>query len=154
MIAEVSLALVVLVASGLLVNGLLRMRVAQPGFEPKGVFAASVRLTHPAPAFFDGVITHPARHSRGSSMPLASTQLPFSGDDRSMNYTTASDPVSRPRRYPRRPALGGHAALLPRSLGIPLLRGRILEDRDRAGSPDVAVVNQVFAHNEWPVWTP
>ena len=60
-VAEVSLALVVLIASGLLVNGLLRMYAAETGFNPRNVVTATVALTKArpgaeslsAPAFFE-----------------------------------------------------------------------------------------------------
>jgi putative ABC transport system permease protein len=155
-VAEVSLALVILVASGLLVNGLLRMRAAQPGFEPHGVVTASIALTKPRPgtestsaaAFFEAVIAR-LRATPGVIDAAASTQLPFSGDDRSTNYTTTAGPV------PAHADIHGaqFAVVTPdyfRVLGIPLLRGRIFSELDRAGAPDVALVNQTFARIEWP----
>jgi putative ABC transport system permease protein len=155
-IAEVSLALVVLVAAGLLVNGLLRMRAAPPGFEPHGLFTAGVRLVHPrtgsdtasGPAFFQAVIDR-LRATPGVIDAAASTQLPFSGDEQATNYTTDADPV------PGRAAIRSArlSVVTPRYfsvLGIPVLRGRGLSERDRAGSPDVVLVNQAFAKTEWP----
>ena len=37
-----------------------------------------------------------------------------------------------------------------RTLRIPLLQGRLLNDRDRVGAPRVAVVSQSLAHRYWP----
>ncbi|MEP6491501.1 MAG: ABC transporter permease [bacterium] len=37
-----------------------------------------------------------------------------------------------------------------RMLGVPVLRGRVFTDRDRAGSPRVAVINQTAAKRFWP----
>jgi putative ABC transport system permease protein len=155
-VAEVSLALVVLVASGLLVNGLLRMRTAQPGFEPRGVVTATVSLTKPrpgaesisGPAFFEAVIAR-LRATPGVVNAAASTQLPYSGEDGSALYTTAAGPVP-PSADIRHSRL---AVITPgyfRVLGIPLLRGRILSELDRTGAPDDVIVNQTFARVEWP----
>jgi hypothetical protein len=36
------------------------------------------------------------------------------------------------------------------TLGIPLLSGRDIDDRDRAGAPPVAVINQSLAEKYWP----
>jgi predicted permease len=36
------------------------------------------------------------------------------------------------------------------TLGIPIVRGRAFSDADRAGSPDVAIVNETFARALWP----
>jgi predicted permease len=35
-------------------------------------------------------------------------------------------------------------------LGIPLLRGRMFDDRDAANSPHVAVISESLAHDRWP----
>jgi putative ABC transport system permease protein len=35
-------------------------------------------------------------------------------------------------------------------LGIPLVRGRIFDERDSANSPHVAVINESLARNQWP----
>jgi putative ABC transport system permease protein len=155
-VAEVSLALVVLVASGLLVNGLLRMRTAQPGFEPHGVVTATVSLTKPrpgaeaiaAPAFFDAVVAR-LRATPGVIGAAASTQLPYSGEDGSANYTTAAGPVP-PAAEIRHSRFAAIAPGYFQVLGIPLLRGRMLSENDRAGAPDAAIVNQTFARAEWP----
>ncbi|MDQ3427895.1 MAG: ABC transporter permease [Gemmatimonadota bacterium] len=37
-----------------------------------------------------------------------------------------------------------------KTLGIPLLRGRAFDERDREGAPPVAIVNQTFADRFWP----
>ena len=155
-VAEVSLALVVLVASGLLINGLLRMRTAQPGFDPRGVVTASVALTKPrpgseslsAPAFFEAAIARLAAEP-GVVAAAATTMLPFSGDDHSAIFTTSAGSA------PAQADIHGaqFAVITPdyfRALGIRLLRGRALTEFDRAGNPDVAIVNQAFARMEWP----
>lgn len=154
-VAEISLALVVLVASGLLVNGLLRMRAAQPGFEPHGVVIASIAPkprpgaeSISVPAFFEAVIAR-LRATPGVIDAAASTQVPFSGDDSTVNYTATPGPV------PAHADIHGaqFGVVTPdyfRVLGIPLLRGRVFSELDRAGVPDAAIVNQTFAHIEWP----
>ncbi len=41
-----------------------------------------------------------------------------------------------------------------RTLGIPLLGGRAFNDADRAGAPEVAIVNDVIARRYWPNQNP
>jgi predicted permease len=36
------------------------------------------------------------------------------------------------------------------ALGVPVVRGRSLEERDRRGTPDVALVNEAMARRFWP----
>jgi predicted permease len=37
-----------------------------------------------------------------------------------------------------------------RTMGVPLVRGRAFEERDREGTPQVAIVNETFARRFWP----
>jgi predicted permease len=37
-----------------------------------------------------------------------------------------------------------------KTMGIPLVAGRVFDDRDRAGGPEVAVVNEALARKQWP----
>jgi macrolide transport system ATP-binding/permease protein len=41
-----------------------------------------------------------------------------------------------------------------KTLGIPILEGRSFTDRDRGGTPPVAVVNEAMAHRFWPGQSP
>jgi putative ABC transport system permease protein len=104
------------------------------------------------PAFFEAVIAR-LRATPGVVDAAASTQVPFSGDDNIVNYTATPGPV--PAHADIHADIHGarFAVVTPdyfRVLGIPLLRGRILSELDRAGVPDAAIVNQAFAHIEWP----
>jgi putative ABC transport system permease protein len=146
----------VLVASGLLVNGLLRMNATQTGFEPRGLSTAIVVIARPrpgvesisTPTFFETAVAR-LSETPGVTGAAASSQLPFSGDDRAAIYTTAPAPAPAPADIHG----ARFTAVTPdyfRVLGIPLLRGRYLAPSDRSGVADVAVVNQAFARIEWP----
>jgi putative ABC transport system permease protein len=56
----------------------------------------------------------------------------------------------------RDPAHGGYADYASvsegyfRSLGIPLLRGRLFDDRDTMGAPHVALISESLARQKWP----
>jgi predicted permease len=61
--------------------------------------------------------------------------------------------------FPEHPADPAHAPVVGRhyvseeyfgTLGIPIRAGRVLAERDRAGSPPVAVVNETAARRFWP----
>ena len=41
-----------------------------------------------------------------------------------------------------------------RSLGIPLLRGRLFDDRDAMDAPHVAVISQSLVREKWPMKIP
>jgi hypothetical protein len=51
----------------------------------------------------------------------------------------------------------GYSATTPRyfeTVGIPLLLGRQFTDRDSAGAPDVAIINETAARRLWPDESP
>ncbi len=53
--------------------------------------------------------------------------------------------VDQPRAY-FRTASGGYFA----ALGIPLLRGRVFDNRDNRQTPKVVIINEAAARRFWP----
>jgi putative ABC transport system permease protein len=75
--------------------------------------------------------------------------LPLSGHDIGLNFQIEGQPQLRDADQPRafyRTASGGYFA----ALGIPLLRGRVFDQRDNQRTPKVAVVNEIAARRYWP----
>src|SRR6185436_15103659 len=70
--------------------------------------------------------------------------LPMSGSSSCDGFSLAERPQTTPGPQPCAEA----RSATPRSFaafGIPLVRGRLLEDRDDAKAPKVAVVNEAFS---------
>jgi putative ABC transport system permease protein len=150
--AEVAVAFVLLVGSGLLVRSFLRLTALDPGFQPDRVVTVAVELDRtryaaPAPrlAFFERLLERvhglPGVESAaaGDSLPLK----PFS-----MVMIGASVEGDAPATPGRGPELAV-CAVTPdyfRALGITLRRGRPFDAADRAGAPEVAIVNETLAH--------
>jgi predicted permease len=70
--------------------------------------------------------------------------LPFSGNDSALTFVIAGQPPIAKGSHP----WASHLVVLPdyfRTMRIPLLRGRSINDRDTKESPPVVVVNEAFA---------
>lgn len=153
MVAETALALVLLVAAGLMLTSVKNLQATRLGFESEGLILSWVSL----PA---------ARYDRASAQPFIRRLLdelraqpgvehaafgpcaPLSGGcGRALAFRT-----DRPVPESQAPIAGTIAATPEyfRTLGIPLIKGRTFSDRDREGQPDVAVINETAALRLWP----
>jgi predicted permease len=151
MACEIAAALVLTVGAGLLVRSLVRLTQVDLGFQTERVLVLNIRLPEakyrdkPArAAFFDAVVTRvqtipgveaaafanqfPMRGGWGGSLVLAGAQSPspFEADFQAVSPGYFS------------------------TLGIPLVRGRLVVHADRAGAPHVAVVSETFARQFLP----
>ena len=157
-VAEVAVALVLLISAGLLVRSFAKVLDVQPGFDPHNV--VTLRLSLPSPqynsatkvaAFYDDVL------SRVSGLPgvihaAAANQTPFTpGADNSIFFIRD--------RYPGDPRPHADYAYASanyfKSIGLPILKGRDFEPADmRAdnffGPNSVAIVDEELAKRYWP----
>jgi predicted permease len=158
-IAEVSLALMLLVGAGLLLKSFVTLRTRPLGFNPDGVLIANVTLpevgyaTAPrAKAYFREALARlqaqPDLHAVGlvSALPLARTGARIQGD-----ITAEGETRERRGLWVHKIAVGGDYF---RTMGIPLVRGRLFDARDGAQAPGVFVVSQSVADRLWPGQSP
>jgi predicted permease len=149
-VAEIALAMLVLVSAGLLVNGIMRMYGAALGFDPRGVTTATVFTSNYSPAqsrvaFYEDVVKRLAAMP-GIESAAAATQVPFFDAGDCFRYRILGAPAAATRvAY-----FSVISTAYFRTLRIPLLRGRTFSDADRADEPLVAVINQTMANLEWP----
>jgi predicted permease len=147
-VTETSLAVVLVVAAGLLINSFGRLSQVELGFEPEAVHVVTVAYpggdAREVTAFYDDVISR-IKALPGVTAAGATVNLPLSG-----NY--------RQRRIELRegPSLGdeGYSVNYQQvtadyfgAMGIRVLAGRRLEDGDIPGAPLVAVMNQTLARD-------
>jgi putative ABC transport system permease protein len=149
-VAQVALSLVLLVGAGLLIRSFAQMRAVQPGFEPKGVtaFWQSLPKTHygepeKKTQFFDQLLPKLAAIPGVQEVGMVSP-LPFSGDTSSRTFTIVGREAPAAGMEPAAAILLTNGNYF-RTMRIPLLKGRTFNDRDRADSPRVMMINQSFA---------
>ena len=149
-IAEVALSLVVLVASGLLLNSFWRLMHVNPGFDPSNIVTAQISVTSPAleaesqrRAFFDQLQDRIGAMPGVESVGFVS-ELPLSGQAND-TYVTIREhpPVSPAERLDAdiRIVAGKYF----QAMRIPLLKGREFTVWDTADSPLAVLINEPFA---------
>jgi putative ABC transport system permease protein len=157
-VAEVALAVVLLVGAGLFIGSFMKLMSVDTGFDYRNVIALSVgvrlegndfqgALKRGGP-YAQQMIDAVSRVPGVGSVGAVSGGLPLTG---SWSRTTVT--------MPDRGELKGDDDSIDRrvvsanylqTLRIPLMRGRYLTDQDREGAPPVMVVNEAATRKYWP----
>jgi putative ABC transport system permease protein len=158
-VAEVSMAIVLLVAAGLLVKSFVTLRTRPLGFNPSEVITANVSLpeidysTGPqAKAFLADALGRLQGRAEidaagvVSALPLSRHGVRIRGDAKIDGETQ-----ERKGAFPAKIAVGGEYF---RAMGIQLVQGRLLTAQDTERAPAVVVVSQSFADHVWPKQDP
>jgi len=147
-VAEVALALVLLVGAGLLVRSFLALRGVDPGFRPAQVL--TLRTSLPAAAYperpgrvraFDR-LRDEVRSLPGVQEAGFVLELPLAADRQGTEVAiegTVVDPAENRVNFTF--ATAGYFE----AMGIPVVAGRAIEAADRADGEPVVVVNRAFA---------
>jgi predicted permease len=151
-IGEVALALLMTVGAGLLVRSLWQLRRVDPGFDSRGVLAASIVLgraydTPTKVEVFTNSLIERVRSLPGVTSVALSATVPLGDGGYTMEVMAAGRPANA---YDSEVA---HRAVSPEyftTLKVPVLRGRAFTAQDRAGSPAVALINDALAHSYFP----
>jgi predicted permease len=152
MVAEIALSFVLFIGAGLLVKSFHQLTAIQPGFDPHGLLTARVALPLDQYQSIDqqrslfqqlverlqvlpGVTSAGATASvplRGMMMMISTIQIEGQApmDQTTMNVSTANINTVTP----------GYFA----ALRVPLIEGRLLDERDGANAANAVVVNQAF----------
>lgn len=154
-IAELAVALVLLTASGLLLQSFQKMRAVNLGFRPDHMLTASYSLprrqysTQPAIDAFNTLLLTRLRQLPGVDAVGVTTLLPAAGQDVRSTFT--------PEGYVPREGAGLNLVWPPqifgdyfRAAGMPIIRGRAFAPADTADAPLVVIVNRTLAERYWP----
>jgi len=154
-VAEVALALVLLVGAGLFLRSLAALEDVNPGFQPNGAITASASLP-PSPyadagkriAFFRTVLGNLVAMP-GVTAVAAATPVPFSGDGGSASFAIEEHPSP-----PGDPGPHGDIGFVSpdyfTALKIPIRKGRVFTDIDRQDTERVALIDEILARQYWP----
>ena len=150
-VAQVAIALVLLVGSGLLLRSLGRLFAISPGFDAAGLLTMQVQGIGPR---FASPMLATARYGEMLEAVLAvpgvraaamTSQLPLSGDrdGYGVHFEAVPDEGFSTFRYGVTPGF-------LETLRVPLREGRFLDRRDTAGAPLAAVVSESLARLRFP----
>jgi putative ABC transport system permease protein len=153
---EIALALALTLGAGLLLNSFVRLMGVDPGFRTNGVLSATIilpRTQYPDASsnvtFFRRVIEQleatPGVESAGTS-----ESLPMSGHVHAEPLKIEGNPLIEESNTSLLAVRHIVSANYLSTLDIPLVRGRLLTNEDRANTPAVAVVNETAAKRFWP----
>jgi len=152
-VAEIGLAVMLLVGAALLGRSFQRLAQEDPGFQPARVLTVNVDL--PASYsdfkkiadFYDQLLTslraQPGVADAGLAnfLPLdAGWRLPFVID-------------GRPQPAPEDAPLAQHQSVDEdyfKVIGVPLVTGRFFEAHDNVNAPGAVIINEALARREWP----
>jgi putative ABC transport system permease protein len=152
---EVAMTFVLLVVAGVMLKTFLKVRSDYPGYNSDGVLTLSVALSdrqYTTPekqaAFFDAVLER-IRALPGVRSVGGCDALPPSSDV----HGSALHIEGRPESRRSRRLIVLHDAVTPdyfKAMQVPLLRGRLIDERDRKDSALVALVDEWTAKQNWP----
>ena len=152
-VAEIAMALVLVVCAGLLIRSVSRLAAVDPGFEPAGRLTLKVWL--PAArydtgtaqtAFYDRMLAKIAAVPGVASAGLVST-LPLGDFDRvSIDVEGLAIPEGQEPDVDRYIVTPGYLS----ALGIPLVAGRGFSAGDTETSPNAVLVSETMARQLWP----
>jgi putative ABC transport system permease protein len=158
-IGQIALALMLVSASGLLVQSFRRLRQVDPGFDPEHVLTARVDLgpvryrANPEIWSFYRELVRRLAALPGVQSAAGARALPMTG-----RFEIGDWSFVREGHYsiPVTPADRSHAdwqVVTPdyfKTMRIPVKAGRAFEDSDVIGAPGAIIVNQILASQVWP----
>jgi putative ABC transport system permease protein len=153
--SEIALAVLLLVGSGLLLRSFSRLQDVPPGFQADHLLVADIPLSQTAYAkpeqryqFFDRLVER-AKALPGVRSAGAASFLPVSGGGSVIHFNITGHPPKTPHDY----VAAGYRTVTPNyleTLGVPLLRGRLLTPADNDKAPAVVVINASMAAKYFP----
>jgi putative ABC transport system permease protein len=161
-VAEIAVALILLAGAGLMINSLLRLQRVEPGYETKNILTMQLALPEArypdnrpeqAADFYSQLVGRvkalPGVHNAGvaTAIPLADGGWGklFTREDQPPPKSPEDIPVLQYRKV---------SAGYFETMGIRLVDGRYLTERDTANGLPVAVVNETAARRFWPEGSP
>jgi predicted permease len=153
-VAEIAVALLLLVGAGLLIRSSLAMQRLNPGFDPQGVLSARISL--PAATYSDRAtivetlhrLAEAAARIPGVTSAAISTQVPMAPGGNGNGLVPEGKTPEPANLISSRLRIITPGYL--EAMRIPVLKGRGLTDADRRGALKVMVVSQALAEAAFP----
>jgi putative ABC transport system permease protein len=154
-VAELALALVMLIGAGLLMNSFLKLRAIDPGFNPRNLLTMTLSLAGasqyvgPAREAFYHQLEDRLRALPGVESASAINHLPLAGDWWGTPLTIEGRPLPPPgQEIPTvfRVSRPGYF----QTMDISLRAGRDFTELDTREAPGVIIINERLARRHWP----
>ncbi|HEX5475506.1 MAG TPA: ADOP family duplicated permease [Vicinamibacterales bacterium] len=160
-VPQISLSLVLLLAAGVLVRGLLRAEFGDRGFDPNGVVYAEVatplryradmtpqqrEAEHAQRTAEYRQLLEQIRRLPGVEAAALANEIVWTGQDNVPVVTRESYRDGQERWAAGAQVSSGYFA----TMKIPIVRGRPFDEHDTRASTPVAIVSEDLAHSLWP----
>ncbi len=153
---EVAISLVLVAGAGLMLRSLTQLGRVDAGFDPRNVLTMRLVLTGSPQAatperrnaFYKEALER-VRAVPGVESASGINHLPLAGDLWTFSFAMEGRPAPPPSERPHatfRTVFPGYF----RTMRIPILRGRDIDERDTGAAPHVVVINQTMAAMYWP----
>lgn len=152
-VSELAVAVVLLVVAGLLIQSLWRLQNVNSGLQPHNVLTFNVAVPEikynsdrQSQFFIDlksRLESTPGAQSASTIFPL-----PLSGDRFSISFEIEGRPMA-PKDHPSADFFTTGVGYFS-AMGIPLIKGRDFDDRDKHGSTPVIIITETFARQFFP----
>ena len=149
-VGEIATALVLLIASGLMLKSFWRLQHVNPGFNPENLLTLELQLPsnkyHEASQqlAFQQQLLQRIGSIPGISHTATVNNLPFSGNEANLGFSIEGRPVPNPADRPR----AYHRVISPaymQAMGISFQSGRPFIEHDNANAPGVTIINEAAA---------
>jgi len=152
-VSELAVAVVLLVVAGLLIQSLWRLRNVNSGLQSNNVLTFNLavpELKYNAERQAQFFVDLKSRLEATPGVQSASTilPLPLSGDRFGISFEIEGRPMA-PKDHPSADFFTTGVGYF-RAMGIPLIKGRDFEDRDKHGSTPVIIVTETFVRQFFP----
>lgn len=160
-VAQLAISLLLLCGAGLFVRSLRNLELVDPGYRPEGVlvmtanFPESTNRDDPRPQAFFAELLREARALPGATAASYARELPIDVGGSNGVYFTEENPNPPNNEWDKYSAIWRIAG--PdyfQTLGIRIVQGRGIEERDGPGAPLAVVVNESMAKAAWPGQNP
>jgi putative ABC transport system permease protein len=152
-VAEMALALVLLICAGLLIKGAIRYQTVDLGFDPDNLL--TLRVSLPETQYTDSIksaafheeLLRRLRGVPGVQAVAATTNLPLDGGTATYYWIDGE-----PKPEEGKALISQYRGTSPgyfATMRTPLVRGRDFSERDRIDAPLVVLVNEAFVRRHW-----
>jgi putative ABC transport system permease protein len=170
--AQIAITLMLVIGAGLFGRSLMKVLEVNPGFRVDRIVAMEVSLpsiedpnAKSAQGLFFSNLIHRLKHIPGVRSVGAASALPMTGGlpDGMFLLMTQNEVPKTPDGFsglfnsevPQKERTGDADFCVATDgyfqvLGIPLIRGRLFDERDGANTPHVAVISESLARDRWP----
>ena len=155
-IAEIAVAMTLLVAGGLMLQSFNRLQHVDLGFKPdhlltmKMVLPDSKYSEHRQRVAFADQVLERVKNLPGVISAGTTTNIPL---EREIAYDSVFDVEGRPRTNPNDVPITSHRLVSPnylKTIGVTLIKGRLIDDGDRADRLPVVMISEELARQAWP----